>query len=162
MNLSELTTRIESSYREYFPESKIFVEYSGKMYSSIWVRCFIAGAKTENSGNYWDNDMMRVSFRIQGENGQELPDLQADSELPNLSIENHAKSYHIKPDSIYLVYENRRMSYRKTTGTPEKIVASLDMFFKSLQAQILQDYTAGRIHANHTEIVKIKLDKFIV
>ena len=158
MIVHELITHIENSYYKHFPKSKIFVKFSINLYPSISIRCFLAGDKTENISNYWDNDILNIRFLISGENFQEFSrDINADSELNLISLENNDKSYRIKPDSLYMAYGRRQLSFRKIQGNPEKIIKSLDDFFKKFKKSLLDDLNNGSIHKNDLDIVRNKI-----
>jgi hypothetical protein len=91
----------------------------------------------------------------------DLPgNLQADSELPEMELTCHMNHYIVKTENDYKYSDSKRVNFRKVSGEAEKIVNSLDKFFSKLQAQILEDYTSGKMHPNHTEIVKIKVANF--
>ena len=162
MKLSELQTQIEKTYNKYFPTSKVSAVYSDRFGANITIRAFIAGDKSENSGNYWDNDILMLSFSINGESGQELPkNLTADSELPEgLELVKWHGHYHTTPENPYMCYGSRSLSFRKTSGNAEKIIITLDKFFAKFHAQILADYIAGRIHKNHLSVVKTHVADF--
>lgn len=162
MKLNELQAQIESVYHKNFPNSRIFVNYSDKFGATITIGCYLAGDKTENPGNYWDNDFMKVVLTIHAENGAQLPaGLQADSELPeSMELTKYHAYYFRHPENKNLVYESNRFSFRKVSGNAEKLLTYFDKFFAGMRAQILEDYQSGRIHKNHAELVKIKLAQF--
>lgn len=162
MKLNEMQAQIESSYHKNFPNSRIFVNYSDKFGATITIGCYLAGDKSENSGGYWDNDMLKVVLTIHAESGRQLPEgLQADSDLPEVMELSKILAYYFrKPENKNLVYESNRFSFRKVSGNGEKLLTYLDKFFAGMRAQILTDYQSGRIHKNHEELVKIKLAQF--
>jgi hypothetical protein len=161
MKLSELESQITDAYHKYFPTSRIYVNYSDKFGATITIGAYIAGDKSENSGKYWDNDVLSLTFSIHGESGQQLPKgLTADSELPTLELTKYHAHYFITPENKNLCYESRSLSFRKVSGEAEKIVIYLDKFFAKFHAQILGDYIAGRIHSNHLAVVKSHVADF--
>lgn len=103
-----------------------------------------------------ENDIFQIRFII------DLPDNFNESEnLPkNLTITSNARDYKIKPEAEkikYLVYEYRRIPFRKTTGTPEKIIQVIGKFIDKLYEQFATDYKNGNITNNYIEIVKENL-----
>ena len=79
-------------------------------------------------------------------------------ELPEeLVMEAWANSYLIKPDNTYLCYESRKIPYRKTKGSAEKLIATADKFFGKLYDMVLEDFNNGNIHDNYIELVKENL-----
>ena len=158
MKLSEFESQITDAYKKYFPNSRIFVQYSDKLGATITIGCYLAGDKTENSGNYWDNDIFSIAFSIHGESGQQLPKgLTADSELPTLELTKYRAHYFITPENKNLCYESRSLSFRKTQGESGKIIDTLNKFFSKLHESITADYKNGRIHPNHFALVGKKL-----
>lgn len=97
------------------------------------------------------NDIFQIAFYIA------LPDNFSESEnLPeNLTITSSSRSYKVKPENLkYLAYESRKIPFRKTTGTPEKIIQVIGKFIDKLYETFTADYTNGNITNNYLEIVK--------
>lgn len=158
MKTSELMSEIEKTYYNHFPNSKIFVKHSNNLFNSIRINCFLAGDKSENSGNYWDNDIFNIRFQIMGENGRELPvNTSIDSELGILTLENDGKSYLIIPENKYMAYGSKSVNFRKVQGDTNKIIFALDKFFSNLKKSLTSDFESGNITSNHVEIVKRKI-----
>jgi len=158
MNTTQLITEIEKTYYNHFPKSKIFVKFNTNLYRSISITCCLAGDKSENISGYWDNDILNVRFRIIGEKFKEFSkNVDLESELETVSLENYSKSYHVKPTSPYMVYSSKQLSFRKIDGNPEKIIKSLDGFFIKLKNSLLADLETDNIHPNHLELVKNKI-----
>jgi hypothetical protein len=158
MKTSELIVAIENTYSKHFPNSKIFVKFSTNLYSSISVRCFLAGDKNENSGGYWDNDILNVIFMISSENFKEFPKgVTLDSELGIIGIENNGKSYNTKPDNQYMAFGRKELSFRRVQGNTEKIIKVLNTFFEKMKTSLQDDLKQDRIHKDHIDLVKNKL-----
>lgn len=135
---------LSSEYKKYFPNSRVNISW-GFDKRSIFARLYIAQTKDENINRIMDNDILHVLFSIEetGEN--------------QYTLENHHKSYHITPDSQYLVYSSRKLSFRKSTGDMVKMVESFGRFLASLKKSLQEDLTNGRIHQNHIELLRQKL-----
>ena len=100
------------------------------------------------------NDIFQISFMLP------LPDNFNESEnLPeNLTITSNSRCYKIKPEKIkYLAYESRTIPFKKTTGTPEKIIQVIGKFIDRLYESFTADYQNGNITNNYLEIVKENL-----
>ena len=155
MKVNQLLESIKENYKKEFPNSIIKAEFNNSLgsYKSIYVKCYLAGNKDEFMHGIPQNDMFNITFF-----GHSLPkELEIDSELPeNFSLECSDKSYLIKPDSQYLCYSRRKLSYRKTAGA-EKNIKSLDKFFKKLKEELQKDLENNNIHDNHIELLKEKL-----
>jgi hypothetical protein len=158
MKTQEFINQVEKAYNKHFPESKCFAKLKKNFYPDIWVECYLAGNSAENSGLYWDNDIFRVKFQIENENGQPLEGIDLESELPNLKIESIGKTYSIKPENSMYAFGTRKLSFRKTSGDAEKILSALDKFFASLKKSIVEDFQAGNIQdKKHLEVCQAKL-----
>ena len=161
MKMNDFTAAIKRSYDEQFPESLCSAKYNGNIWRSITVTCKLAGNRDEVSGGIWENDILHISFSIATEAGELPKGTTEESELPEtLVLEIERKSYMIAPTPAepYNAYSRRILKFRKTTGTPEKIVKTFSKYFKDLKAQLETDLNAGAIHPNHIEIVKAKIN----
>jgi len=159
MKVSEFLSEVEKTYSKHFPESRIDATYNPKgFYRTMSVVCFLAGKEAECINGYWDNDMLNVAFSITNGGDEFMRELNADSELPEITLENYRKSYYIKPIfNKYNCYDRRKLSFRKVTGSGEKIIARLDKFFLMLKNTILDDVKSDYIHGNHAELVNAKV-----
>lgn len=159
MNFKELKKEIEKSYESYFINSKCAVQLSTSLYPSISITCFLANDKSENSGNYWDNDMFSIAFSIDTITGELPKDTTEESELSNnLRLKVWRKSYLIKPENRNMCYNRTKLSFRQAKGDTTKIVKSLDKFFARLKESILKDLESNLIHDNYIDIVKRKVN----
>lgn len=160
MKLNELLTGIKEAYGKYFPESLCNVSYNDNLYSNIYIKCYIGKDKEEFANGIIQNDMLGISFSIDS-NGKQLPKgLIADSEIPEiLSLENKSKSFLTKAENQYMCYGRKDISFRKTKGEGEKIIKTLDKFFKKLHDELVAELEADNIHENHKELLTKKLNK---
>ena len=159
MTMKKFLEEIEKTYSKYFPNSKCFVKLSKNLYHSISINCFLANDRIELSGGYWENDMFSITFWIDTEKGQFDKNIILDSEVPNnLKLECTNKSYLIKPNTKYMAYGRTKLTFRKTVGNDEKILKSLDKFFKKLYDSLLEDIENNNIHEKHIELLKRKLE----
>ncbi len=158
MITSEFCSNLESIYNKHFPQSKAFAKFDSRLYSSIYVNLFLAGSKEENSGSYWDNDMLHITFRIVTPSGEFPKDVTLDSELPEIIlIENVHKSYWLKPEDKYSAYGRRKLSFRKAEGNAEKILKVFEKFCIALKKSLIEDLQNDLIHNNHKELLTKKL-----
>ena len=147
MKFEEFKNRIQEKYAENFSGACVVRKYIclGK---SIIIDCYMGEAQT---GTISDNDMLKVAFNIS------LPDkFNYDTdELPeNLIMESWNNYYLIKPEDDYLAFSTRKIPYRKSTGTAEKLIGTAAKFFDKMYALIREDYASGNIHDKYTEVVK--------
>jgi hypothetical protein len=158
MITSKFCSALESIYNKHFPQSKAFAKFDSLLYSSIYVNCFLAGSKEENSGGYWYNDLLNITFRIITPSGEFPKDVTADSELPNIiMIENVKKSYFLKPENQYMAYGRRKLSFRKAEGSAEKVLQVFEKFCIALKKSLMEDLKNDMIHNNHKELLTKKL-----
>jgi len=158
MKIKEFCQEIEKTYNKYFPTSKCFANYSSNLYRTISIKCFLAGDNKELSGNYWDNDLLGISFSISTITGEFKKDITEESIIPeNLMLEVWHKHYFIKPSSRNMVYDHRSLAFRKTKGDNKKILQTLDKYFKKLYESLAQDMANNLIPENHKESKNIMI-----
>lgn len=75
----------------------------------------------------------------------------------NYIIENENSRYLVKPTNKYLVYESKKVAFRKTQGDEDKIITTFKKYVGNLHKALLEDLEQGNIHENHLELVKEKL-----
>ena len=59
--------------------------------------------------------------------------------------------------TIYLVYEGKKVAFRKTQGNEDKIITTFKKYVENLHNALVEDLKQGNIHENHLELVKEKL-----
>ena len=152
MKYAEFKNEIENIYSKYFPESICNVKIFHCMGQAITIDCYMAGDKTEFPYGYAVNDMLSISFMAF------LPNhFTKEDDLPeNLTYTAQSHSYKVKSESKYLAYDRKSVSYRKTTGS-EKFVKAFEKFVKRLHDSIIDDMTAGNVHAEYKELVERKV-----
>lgn len=163
MTVNELCEGIEKIWKEEFPNSMCSAYFSSNLWENIRIKCFLAGDKTENPSNYWDNDMLSFTHSI-GLSGLKnrqcaMRGYTKDSEIEHeLCIEGQAYSYVISPPKgSYLCYGRTKLSYRKANGNAEKILDNFKKFVVKSKAKMLEDYNNGLISDTHIELFKQKL-----
>ena len=75
----------------------------------------------------------------------------------NYIMENIQNRYLVKPTNKYLVYESKKVAFRKTHGDENKIITTFKKYVENLHKALLEDLEQGNIHENHLELVKEKL-----
>lgn len=153
MKYAELKTKIEETYHNYFPESICNVKVFRCLGQMICIDCFLAKNKEELPFGYEINDMLSISFTAYLPDGFNVKEY----DLPeNLTYVAQSHSYKVKPESKFLAYDRKSVSYRKTTGS-EKFVKAFEKFAKRLHDSIIDDMVAGNIHDEYKEIVERKV-----
>lgn len=135
--------QLKEIYIKYFKNSKIDVITMSN--SKYYIRLLLAQSEREEINGYFDNDMFNINFRlyVNGEN--------------DFTLENVISRYFVKPTNQYLVYEGKRVSFRKTKGNKDKILQSFEKYVQKLYTELTEDLKSGNIHNNHIELLTKKL-----
>lgn len=135
--------QLKEIYIKYFKNSKIdVITMSNNKY---YIRLLLAQNEREEINGYFDNDMFNINFRlyVNGEN--------------DFTLENVISRYFVKPTNQYLVYEGKKVSFRKTKGNKDKILQSFEKYVQKLYTELTEDLKSGNIHNNHIELLTKKL-----
>ena len=164
MNVLEFKENVKSIYNKYFDGTHVSVSMSSKsIYKSIYITFSLAKNLNECINHIAMNDMFSISFQIT-HNGKEFNRDEFKKHdsmiLPeNLIIEKKRAFYKIKPQSKYLVYSSKGVTFRKSKGSAKNILNSLDKFLKRLHDQLLSDLNNDLIHNNFIDLVNLRLRK---
>ena len=154
MKYLEFVENIRQVYNRKFPNSMIVVKPFICFGKSITVNCYLAGDRAEFINGINLNDMFNILFNI------DLPknfDFKSDDLPESIILKSLQTSYAIKPENKYLYYSSRKIPYRKTAGTPEKLISAFGKFTERLYTQIADDMESGNIHGNFTELLRTKI-----
>lgn len=159
MLVSEFLLGAEAIYHKYFPRSKCNAAFDTHLYRSISIQCYLANKKEDCPNNYFMNDMFKILFFIQTDDGRQFPgNIDENSELPeNLQMEAFKSFYSIKPSQPFMAYESKKMPYRKVKGTPEKLLCVFGDYCGRLRDEIIKDFFDGLIHKDYADIVNAKV-----
>lgn len=141
-----MESKLELAYKEVFKNSKIAItknSFSGD--NVLWVQLYLAKNESEEINGYFDNDILGIIFKI------------TKTAENNYIIENENSRYLVKPTNKYLVYESKKVAFRKTQGNEDKIITDFKKYVENLHKALLEDLEQGNIHENHLELVKEKL-----
>lgn len=142
-NMEKNLTKV---YNEIFKNSKIEItknSFSGD--NVLWVQLYLAQNKDEEINDYFDNDMFDIIFKI------------TKTAENNYIMENKQNRYLVKPTNKYLVYENKKVAFRKTQGNEEKIITTFKKYVEKLHNALVEDLEQGNMHENHIELLKKKI-----
>lgn len=148
MKFAEFREEIIKAYMKHFPEGHCAVEIYKCLGNNITIDCHIS------PNGRCGNDMMMVCLRL------ELPDKfnVSENDLPeSVTLEAWRNYYMTNPDNKYTVYGSNKAAFRKSSGTPEKIVTVAEKFFSRLYESIKADYLNGRIHKDHAAYVQANI-----
>ena len=141
-----MENKLELVYKEVFKNSKIAItknSFSGD--NVLWVQLFLAQNEQEEINGYFDNDMFDIIFKI------------TKTTENNYIMENKQNRYLVKPTNKYLVYEGKKVAFRKTQGNEDKIITTFKKYVENLHKALVEDLEQGNIHKNHLELVKEKI-----
>lgn len=154
MKYAEFAERITETYHGKFRHSACVVKGGKYLGRTIWIDCYLAENANEMPHGYKENDMFKISFKIS------LPDkfdFETDNLPDTMTLENSSKHYAIKPESVYLYYDRRNLTYRKTMGNAEKLITAFEKFVDRLYNSVCEDIESGNIHDEFAEILNTKI-----
>ena len=141
-----MENKLELAYKEVFKNSKIAImknSFSGD--NVLWVQLFLAQNEQEEINGYFDNDMFDIMFKI------------TKTAENNYIMENKQNRYLVKPTNKYLVYESKKVAFRKTQGNEDKIITTFRKYVENLHNALVEDLKQGNIHENHITLLTQKI-----
>lgn len=136
--ITDFMNEIKAIYAKYFPNSscavafrKILGEYS------IGIRCYLAKDESEVANHIMDNDVFRVHFDIPLTHNE----ITKDSPMPEtIELNSFSNTIRVKPENSYMFCSSIKVPFRKTKGTPEKILSTFDKFVQKLYNTLKEQY----------------------
>ena len=148
MKIKEFNKKVVECYGKYFDGSLCDSKIYTCLGKSLYIQCYLANNEKECAFGYFDNDPLKIKFNINLSD-----DVTEESELNNnLILENYCKEFYTKPSESYLCYGHKSISFRKTTGDADKIIKSLDRFFKKLHDAIIEEYNKDNLKEEHKKL----------
>jgi hypothetical protein len=141
-----MENKLTEVYEEIFKNSKIKItknSFSGD--NVLWVQLYLAQNEQEEINGYFENDMFEIIFKI------------TKTAENNYIMENRQNRYLVKPTNKYLVYEGKKVAFRKTQGNEDKIITTFKKYVENLHNALLEDLEQGNIHENHITLLKQKI-----
>lgn len=141
-----IESRLMEIYEGIFKDSKIAItknSFSGD--NVLWVQLFLAQNEQEEINGYFDNDMFGIIFKI------------TKTAENNYIMESKQNRYLVKPTNKYLVYESKKVAFRKTQGNEDKIITTFKKYVGNLHKALVEDLKQGNIHENHITLLKQKI-----
>ena len=141
-----MENKLTKVYNEFFKNSKIAItknSFSGD--NVLWVQLYLAQNEQEEINGYFDNDMFDIMFKI------------TKTAENNYIMENKQNRYLVKPTNKYLVYEGKKVAFRKTQGNEDKIIATFKKYVENLHNALVEDLKQGNIHENHITLLEKKI-----
>lgn len=141
-----IESRLMEIYEEIFKNSKIAItknNFSGD--NVLWIQLYLAQNEQEEINGYFDNDMFGIIFKI------------TKTAENNYIMENKQNRYLVKPTNKYLVYEGKKVAFRKTQGNEDKIITTFRKYVENLHNALVEDLKQGNIHENHITLLEKKI-----
>jgi len=158
MKVNEFIQTVKESYYKQFPKSHINVSLSTNLCPSIGIVCYLSKDNTEVANGIINNDMFHVRMSVARQIGHLGNTITNDDVLPDdLELELYSKSYTIKPKNRYHVYDSLKLPFRKTKGNSDKLVKTLDGYFKKLKDSLENSLEKDLIHDNYKELLISKI-----
>ena len=169
MTIEEFITRVKEIYAKYFPNSEC-VARNLKTLGMEYIRIgwFLSADASECSHNIRTNDLLHVDFTIDLEDNTESGKLyemwtydnshKNTGYMPNtIVLEVNDKIMFCKADRRNMAYSHINFPFRKTTGTPEKILATLDTYANIVYTTVSTCLADGKIPDEDVELVSSKI-----
>ena len=146
----DLSKELKKVILKHFPKSMAQAKFSKSLVPSVVVWFTIGKDKSEYPSGIYDNDPVLQMFMIYGFSKDGRPS-------DKIQLEQHrGGGFTIKPvKNKYMAYETHKVKLRKTTGTPQKIIATMDKYFAKLKAELKKNLSA--MTDEHQQLVKSKI-----
>ncbi len=141
-----MENKLTEVYEGIFKNSKIVItknSFSGD--NVLWVQLLLAQNEQEEINGYFCNDMFSILFKI------------TKTAENNYIIENEHSRYLVKPTNKYLVYESKKVAFRKAQGNEDKIITTFKKYVENLHNALVEDLKQGNIHENHITLLTQKI-----
>lgn len=158
MQTQEFLKELESAFLAEFPDSFVRVEKSNNLYHSIYLFAHL-GKKEDWANGIRQNDLMHCMLLIDLITGAFPKDHNnIDSLMPdNLRLKFELSSFRVKPIYPHTYCHHKKAGGRLTKGDSVKILATVEKYFKSFKAQLIESLQAGEIMEKDQPLVIAKL-----
>jgi len=147
-NANDLASMLQKEILHIFPHSGVIAKFSANLYPSITVWFMLAKDRSETSNGIVQNDIAYQTLSIHGRGSE----IDKEGTLPNvLTIENNSNAFTVKPTVAYMAYSHITVPFRKTSGSPEKIIEYTKKYFM-LFKKMLQDHRSD-IPEDHLKLI---------
>lgn len=158
MTYAEFKNSIETMYKSVFPSSACDISIGPLGGDSIYVTYYLAGDQSEFPNRIALNDLFDITFCIFQDNvrygdGVKLTD---DTEMPEaLVLDVNHKSIKTAPENQYMAYGSVSLPFRKTKGTPDKILNTLQRYAEITKQTLTELYELEKLPTNqHPEVIE--------
>lgn len=163
MNFREFKDIVAENYKSVFPKSACTIGLGALGKDTFFVTYYLAEDQSEFPNGISQNDLFHISFHIMQKmekygDGIKLED---NTELPEtLVLDVHQKTIMTKPDNDYMAYGSISLPFRRTVGTPEKIIDTLKRYAEIVKKTLTELYESEKLPTNqHPEIIEFVQSK---
>jgi len=154
MKQGDFINEVKKAYNDVFQHSAVSIS-RGCLTDDIFIQCYLAKDKTEFHHGISQNDMLSIRFLIEGL--EEEIDKKSEHLPEKIVLIVHDKTFRIKPTKEYYAFSRKSISFRKTKGTPEKIIKTLERYFRMLKSELQKSIEADEIHESFIDLLTKKL-----
>ena len=144
---NELFDEMKKTFYKYFPNSYIDGGFKNNLYPSIVMRIALGKDKTEFLNGIIQNDPIFTSILVDGMNDNGVIG-------EKITLDGGGLGVSVKSSVPHLAYETVKIPLRKTTGSPDRILSTLDRAFGNLAKAVSQN--ADNLGVNFDVNRKIK------
>ena len=151
MKFKEFKELVKTNYNSVFPNSACTIGLGALGKDTFFVTYYLAGDQSEFPNGISQNDLFHISFHIMQKmerygDGIKLED---ETELPDtLILDVHQKTIMTKPDNEYMAYGSISLPFRRTVGTPEKIIDTLMKYNEIIKKTLTELYEEEALPVN--------------
>lgn len=157
MTIEQFLQSVRDLWAKYMPNSVVFAQLGsprGIYRGYVTIVPKMAKDKSEVYNKIWENDILNVVFSI--DLGQDYET--EDKNLPDtITMEPNHKSFMVKPKNPAYAYDSFKFGFRKTVGTPQKILQTLDKYFKTIRDELKKALGNDQITDNYKELLQEKV-----
>jgi len=169
MTIEEFLSQVKAIYSKYFPDSECYAGNQRTLgMEYIRIHWYLSKDKSECPHNIRMNDLLHIAFTIDLEDNTESGKLYEmwtyDNSAKNtgympsiITLDVNDKVIFCKAKRQYMAYDSVSLPFRKTTGSPEKILATLDKYANKLYTIVSELLANGEIPDDRVDFVQSKL-----
>lgn len=152
MKFKEFKELVKTNYNSVFPDSMCSITLSTLGGDSAFIRYYLAGKPDEFPNQIAGNDLFHIMFCVRQTVTDEYgysPKLDDEMELPDtLVLDVQQKTIATKPDNKYMAFGSVSLPFRRTTGTPEKILDTLMKYNEIIKKTLTELYEEEALPVN--------------